>query len=196
MTAAEQSGAIKQLKRLRKKAEVCRYAHSRLMENARCWRCGAEFAIAILTLLLSVMVVIFYREIFPNLDGCLVIGIGVTPILILFVQHMGRIWRWGEKEESHALAVHIWGMWIREADFFEKKIPHLSEDAVQEGMREMERKYVVCMEKVPLIPARKFLCHKIEYRRQRILSEKIDDADENELAEIARHLGCPKSRGR
>lgn len=196
MTEAEKSGAIKQLKRLRKKADQCRYANERMRDGAGGWRRASGILTAVLSFLLSLLAVMLYRDLLPGDDNIWLAGVAILPPLILLIQGVGGVFAWADRESECAAAVHIWGQWIREADFFEKKIPHLSEDAAREGMREMERKYTDCMGKAPLIPARKFLRHKIEYRRQRMLSERIDDADENELAEIARHLDRPKPRGR
>ena len=194
MTEAEQSGAVKQLKRLRRKAELCRHAHERMRDAACFWRGGASILVALLSFLLSALVAMLYREILPGDEKAWLAIVVVLPLLILLVQGVSGAFGWVEKESECAAAIHIWGQWIREADFFEKKIPQISEDALREGMGEMERKYVACMEKTPPIPARKFLRYKVEYRRRRALSEKIDNASEDELAEIGRKLGCAKPR--
>ena len=192
MTEAEQSAAAKQLRRLRDKAELCRYSNERMRDAACFWRRATNCFVATLSFMLSVLAAMLYREVIPGAESAWLGIVVILPPLILLVQGVSGIFGWAEQESECAAAIHIWGQWIREADFFEKNIPRLSEDALREGMDEMGRKYVACMEKAPAIPARKFLCYKVGYRQHRAISEKIDNASEDELAKIGRNLGCAK----
>ena len=192
MTETEQSEVVKQLKRLKNKAELCRYAHEQMRKDACFWRRATSIAVAVLSFFLSVLVIMLYRYILPGDSNAWLVILAVLTPLILLVQSIGSIFGWGEKESQCGTAIHIWGEWIRKADFLEKKIPQISKEVVQEKMAEMEREYVECMGKTPPIPARKFSCYKVEYRQSRMLSEKIDNASDSELADISRELGCRK----
>ena len=194
MNDAEQDGATRQLKRLREKAEFCRYASEQMRDSAYFWRWMTNIAIAILSFALSALVAMLYREILPGDEKAWLAVVVVLPPLVLLIQSVGVVFGWADKEAVYATAIHIWGQWIREADFLGKKIPHLSKDALRDEMDEIGRKYLACMEKAPSIPTRKFLCYKVEYRQQRAMSEKIDNASEDELAEIGRKLGCAKPK--
>lgn len=172
--ASDSSKAAQDLAQLRRKAEVCRYAHSCLMGNAHCWRQLMDILIAMLTLGLSVMVVLFYRKMFPSLQEYLVFGIGITPILILFTQSIGKILGWTKKEADHTLAVHIWGMWIRDASFFMDMQSDPMSETDREKISALQKKYLECMDKTPSIPNRKFLLYKIAHRRRCAMAVKID----------------------
>ena len=164
-----------ELEKLKRKAEICRYAHSRLAESACRRRRCSEVLIATLTLALSVMVVLFYREIFAGLEAYLVFGIGVLPALILFIQTLSNVFGWAKKETDHKLAAHVWGMWIRDASF---NAPLVADaPAAQEKIAELRKKYLECMEQTPLIPNEKFLSYKIAFRRRKILAKKIDGVE-------------------
>ena len=196
MTDAEksrQTEAQKKLGKFKRKAENCRYAHSCLADNIRWWRCFTDIVVAVLTLALSVLVMIFYRtrssnwEMFSGWEDHLAFGIGVLPILILFVQTMGKIFNLAKKETAHDLAIHIWGIWIRDADFFEKTADDPMSEIDREKMSGIQRKYIECMDKTPLIPRKKFLFYKIALRRRMALAEKIDDA-QGENGELLQRL--------
>ena len=153
------------IEKLKKKAELNRHAHSCLADRARCWRRAFEIVVAALTLGLSVMIVLLYREIFPGAEDTLLFGIALIPPLVLFVQALGSVLNWTEREAEHSLAIHIWGIWIRDADDPDKS-PVLRE------------RYQECMEKTPSIPNRKFLFYKIGLKRKIALAKMIDDLDE------------------
>ena len=196
MTDAEKpqkTEAQKRLGKFKRKAEICRYAHSCLADDARWWRRCTNITVAVLTLALSTLVTIFYRakssdwEIFFGQEMFLVFGIGILPIFILFVQTISRIFNWAKREMDHELAVHIWGMWIRDADFFEKTANGLMSEIDRERISGIERKYIECMDKTPLIPGKKFLFYKIALKRRMTLAKKIDDA-EGENGELLKRL--------
>ena len=188
MTDAEQDKKRKELGKFQRKAELCRYAHSCLAENARCGRRIIEITLAGLSLFLSVLVIFFYRDVVPEgWEKCVIIGIGFVPLLILFVQTLGRIFGWAELESQHELAVHIWGMWTRDAGFFADKLSEYSEEIAREKLSVIESKYLECMDKTPLIPPKKFLFYKIALRRRYALATKIDKA-EGENGELLKLL--------
>lgn len=172
--ANELPKAVKDLAKLRRKAEICRYAHSCMMGNARWWRRMMDIVIAVLTLGLSAMAILFYRKMFPAFQEWLVFGIGIVPILILFAQSMGKILGWAKREADHTLAVHIWGMWIRDAGFFMDMKSDPMSEMDREKISTLQKKYLECMEKTPSIPNRKFLLYKIAHRRRCALAAKID----------------------
>ena len=189
MMESEWFEAAKQLKRLRKKAELCRYAHERMRSAACLCRRVTEFVGALLSLLLFGAGLLLYRNADPAYEEWIMLSIVVLPPLALFVQRISRIFGWADKETRCEIAVHLWGQWIREVDFLERQISRISEERARESMYGMEEKYKACMDKTPAIPARNFLGYKSEFRRYRLLSEKIDSADENGLAEIKRKIG-------
>lgn len=189
MTGAEQSGAAEQLKRLRNKAELCRYAHERMRSAACCWRRTAEVIGVLLSFALFAAGLALFRN--PDLarEETLVLAIVVLPPLALLVRQISRIFGWGDRETRCEVAVHLWGQWIREADFLGRRLSRLSEEKARESMSGAEEKYRACMDKTPTIPARKFLRYKIDFRKQLLLSQKIDNADEDGLAVIERGGG-------
>lgn len=163
------------LQKLKRKAEICRYAHSCLADAACWWRRFAEIMIAVLTLLLSATVVLFYRGVFAGHEELLMFVIGIVPILILFVQTLSKTFGWAQKEEDHSLAVHVWGMWIRDTDFLLETKSDPMNASEQERVLELQKKYVYCMDKTPLIPNEKFLFYKIAFKRRQTLAKEIDE---------------------
>ena len=198
MTEIETNNSIpQQLKRLRRKAESCRYAHGRIRTNAKKWRRMVEFIIAVLSLLLSIAGVILYRNIFPDYENITISSMAIVPSLLLFIQTVARIFKWSDKESQSEVAIHVWGQWIRESDFLEKNAHQFSEKELQNHMSDIDKKYIACMEKTPSIPENKFLQYKLDFKKYRLISKKIDDIDENNLTaakkEIERIQKCCKN---
>ncbi|MGI9249605.1 MAG: hypothetical protein ACR2PR_00160 [Pseudohongiellaceae bacterium] len=167
------------LKNLKQKAELCRYAHSCLAGHARWWRRTMDIVIASLTLVLSVMVVFFYRGTVSEYNTYLIICIGLLPPFIFFTQNLNRIFGWSQKETSHTLAVHVWGMWIRDVDFFIESASDPMSERDREKSTDIQRQYVECMDKTPPIPNKKFLLYKIALTRRVALAKKIDETRDN-----------------
>ena len=177
-----------QLKRLMRKAELCRYAHGRMMEESRCRRRIVEIIIAVLTCILGGLVAVLYRGISSNHNDWVVLAIAVIPPVLLLTQTIGAIFGFGDQETKCAAAVHIWGQWIREADSLKKIIHSLPLSEAKEKNSNLDEKYIACMKETPPIPNRKFLSYKLCFRKYRTLSEQIDSADESQFPRIKKEI--------
>lgn len=193
MTEPEKLEAVRQLKRLRQKAELCRYAHGRMRGEACVRRRLAEIVGALLSLAVCGLGFALYRDPDLAMREMFLLSIVVLPLLGLFVQRVSRIFGWSDMETRCEIAVNLWGQWVREADFLGGKISRLSEEEAEESMRGVEEKYKACMDKTPPIPERNFLRYKADFFKYKMLSETIDNASERELDEIRRKLGGTKT---
>ena len=173
MTDSPQPDLAQQLKRLKKRAEVSRHAHGREFEIARKWRRWFDFAVAVALFALSVLTIVLYRNLFPEWNNKLMVAIAILPPLMLFVRNISGIFGFAVSETRHEIAVNLWGEWIRECNFLEKKISALGQNA-QERVAMLEAKYVTCMDKTPLLPSNKFLSYKEELANNKQAARKID----------------------
>lgn len=173
MTDSPQPDLAQQLKRLKKRAEVSRHAHGREFEIARKWRRGFDFAVAVALFALSVLTIVLYRNLIPEWNNKLMVAIAILPPLMLFVRNISGIFGFAVSETRHEVAVNLWGEWIRECNFLEKKISALGQNA-QECVAMLEAKYVTCMDKTPLLPSNKILSYKEELANNKQAARKID----------------------
>lgn len=161
------------LKELRRKAELCRFAHSKLRAKNRGWRNGKEFSIVLLSVILSGLIGAYYRKVWEG--ELILLFIFVAPSVITLMQALDHmVFQWTHKFTRHESAVAIWGDWIREADFLEKHIHQYTSDLVGEKMRNIEDKYVGCMAHTEQIPNSKFLKYKRAFREYVLKSKEID----------------------
>lgn len=171
--------SISSIKKLRKKAELCRYCHSSLHRNNQLFLRVKEFSILLLSLLLPLLINLYYREI---LDERVLISALVIPSMILFIQGLDNIlFHWTDKVAEHQASVHIWGEFVREADFVEKNYKD-DEDEINKKM--LHKKYSNCMNNSIMIPNRNFLKCKKGFRKHVLKSKEIDtmtleDMDKN-----------------
>ncbi len=168
------------LKKVRKKAEFCRFSHSELKEKYATCRNWKEFSVVLLSVVLAVLIGFYYRKI---LEGDLILSfIFLLPFAITIVQALDHtVFQWAQKVARHESAVAIWGDWVREADFLEKNIHQYSSDLVDEKMRNIQEKYRNCMDNTEQIPNSKFLKYKKKFKIQVLESEKIDDMSLEDL---------------
>ncbi len=168
------------LKELRKKAEFCRFSHAELKEKYATCQNWKEFSIVLLSVVSAVLIGFYYRKI---LEGDLILSfIFLLPFVITIVQALDHtVFQWTRKVARHESAVAIWGDWIREADFLEKRIHQYSSDLVDEKMHNIQEKYKSCMDSTEQIPNSKFLKYKKKFKEQVLESKKIDEMSLEEL---------------
>ena len=161
------------LKKLRRKAELCRFAHSELKAKYSRWRDLKEFSVVLLSVSLAGLIGFYYRKVF---EGDLVLSlIFILPLVITLVQALDHtIFKWTHKAARHESSVAIWGDWIREADFLEKRLHQYASDMAGEKMQNMQEKYNGCMGNTEQIPNGKFLEYKKKFRAYVLKSKEID----------------------
>ena len=98
------------------------------------------------------MVILFCQQFFI---------LSLATALLQSLDH--TVFKWTHKLARHESAVEIWGGWIREADFFEKRICQYSIDLVNEKMQNLQEKYSNCMSSTDQIPNHKFLKYKKKF---------------------------------
>ena len=168
------------LKKLRRKAELCRFSHSELKEKYSTCRNWKELVIALLSVISAVLIGFHFRGM---LKGDLVQSIiFVLPLVIALVQTIDlTVFQCTRKAARHESAVTIWGDWIREADFIEKRICQYSRGLANEKMQNLQEKYNNCMSSTEQIPNSMFLKFKEKFRTYVLMSKKIDQMSLEEL---------------
>ena len=172
-----QDGEVKSnqelLKKLRKKAELCRFAHSELKARYNKCRNLKEFSVVLLSVGLVALINFYYRGIWT---GDLILSlIFILPLITTIVQALDHtVFQWTHKLTRHESAVAIWGDWIREADFLEKRLHQYASDIAAEKMQNMQEKYNGCMGNTEQIPNGKFLEYKKKFRTYVLKSKEID----------------------
>ena len=162
------------LKKLRKKAEFCRFSHSELKEKYTKLRNWKEFSVILLSVVSAALIGFYYRRILA--DDLVLSFIFLLPFATTIVQSLdSTIFKWTQKVSRHESAVAIWGDWIREADFLEKRIHQYSSNLADEKMHNIQEKYNDCMSNTEQIPNSKFLKYKKDFRVRVLKSKKIDE---------------------
>lgn len=125
------------------------------------------------------------------LDGDLVLSIiFVLSLVITAVQTLDQtVFQWTNKVAAHESAVAIWGDWIREADFLEKRAHQYSSDLLDEKMQTMQEKYNSCMDNTEQIPNSNFLKYKKEFKLYVLKSKKIDQMSVEDLENEKKNEG-------
>ncbi len=168
------------LKKLRGKAELCRFSHSELKARYTLCRNLKEFSVVLLSVLLIALVNFYYRKM---LEGDWILAfIWILPLGITLIQTLDcTVFHWAHKVARHESAVAIWGDWIREADFLEKRIHQYASDLANEKMQNIQEKYNSCMGSTEQIPNNKFLNFKKKFRAHVLKSKKIDGMSLEEI---------------
>ena len=168
------------LKKLKKKAELCRFCHAELKERYSKFRSSREFGVVLLSLISAALIGFYYRRVWT---GELILSlIFLLPLFTAIVQALDNtVFKWSEKVARHESAVAIWGDWIREADFLEKRVDQHSIDVANEKIQNIQDKYIVCMGNTAQIPNAKFLRYKRKFRIQVLTSKEIDEMSLEEL---------------
>ncbi len=161
------------LKKLRSKAELCRYSHSELKAHHLKYRNWKEFLILLFSVLLIALINFYYRKI---LEGDFILFLlCLLPLLITVLQGLDQtIFQWTCKIAKHESAVAIWGSWLREADFLEKRIQQYESNTLDEKMQHLQEKYNICMCNTEQIPNNKFLKYKKKFKLYVLKSKEID----------------------
>ncbi len=168
------------LKKLRKKAELCRFCHAELKERYNNFRSSKEFSVVLLSLVSTALIGFHFRRVWT---GDMILSlIFLLPLLTAIVQALdSTVFKWTEKVARHESAVAIWGGLIREADFLDKCIDQHSIDVANEKIQNIQDKYIVCMGNTAQIPNAKFLRYKRKFRIQVLISKEIDEMSLEEL---------------
>ena len=173
MQESNVKSAEKLLKKLRRKAEICRFAHSEEWEKFKRNRNLKEFTVVLFSVI-SATFVGFYLRGMVNGDLALLI-IFILSLAITLLQSLDHtVFQWAHNLARHESAVEIWGGWIREADFLEKRIQQYSNE-VNERMQSLQEKYSSCMSSTKPIPNSKFLKYKEKFYQYKAQSKKLDD---------------------
>ena len=139
-----------------------------------------EFSVVLLSVISVALIGLYFRG---TLEGDLVLlCIFVLPLVITIVQTLDRkVFLWTHKVTRHESAVTIWGDWIREADFLEKRICQYSSDLANEKMQNIQEKYNGCMSSTEQIPNSRFLKFKKNFKKHVLESQKIDQMSLEDL---------------
>ncbi|MCZ0932932.1 MAG: hypothetical protein OXJ52_07260 [Oligoflexia bacterium] len=162
------------LKKLKRKAELCRFAHSELKAEYKVRRNLKEFSILILSVILVALINLYYRKLLEG-DHILLL-LWVLPLLTTIIQALDHtVFQWTNKAGKHESAVTIWGHWLREADFLEKHIHRYTADIMNEKIQHIQEKYNSCMNSTNQIPNNKFLKYKKRFKMYVLKSQAIDE---------------------
>ncbi len=168
------------LKKLRHKAELNRYAHSRLKETKQATYRRMKFMSLFISILLTLAISIYFRNLISG-DWLLVTMLCLAAVLTLLESLDNTIFRWTDGIMQHENAVQIWGHWIREADYVHEVSSSDESTPIDDEFDKLNQKYIDCMDRTTQIPAKKFLKYKTAYRINRLKSEKIDGMNLEEL---------------
>ncbi len=161
------------IKKLRRKAELCRFSHAELKDEFTRHRNWKEFIVVLLSVTSAALIGIYYRRL---LEGeWILLIVFLLPLIITLIQTLDHtVFKWTHKIALHESSVAIWGDWIREADFLEQQIHEYSDELVNEKMNNIQEKYIRCMGSTEQIPNRRFLEYKLKHRIQVLKSKKMD----------------------
>ena len=168
------------LKKLRHKAELNRYAHSRLKEIKQLIYKGIKFLSLLISILMTLVIGIYFRNLISE-DWVLITMLSFAAVLTLLESLDNTIFHWTDSVMKHETAVQIWGHWIREADYLEKISSSDENPPNDEEFENLKQKYINCMNRTAQITNKKFLKFKVEYKIKRLKSLKIDRMDLEEL---------------
>ena len=181
MTKSQFSPSIELLKKLRGKAELCRYCHANLQAKYEALQRVKEFSIVLLSLLSTALVGLYYRGILGAEPVFLFIFF-LSLFVALFQSLDQTVFCWTDRANKHESAVQIWGAWIRDADFLEKKFPQYAKNVANEKLENMQEKYGDCMSRTPQIPNKKFLKYKMDFKAYVLKSKAIDSMTSGYIA--------------
>ena len=162
------------LKKLRKKAELCRFSHSELKKEYSSIRNWKEFFILILSVILVALINLYYRKLLEG-DYILIL-LWTLPLLITILQGLDHtVFQWTSKAGKHESAIDIWGHFLREADFLEKHMHKYKNDIMNEKIQHIQEKYNSCMDNTNQIPNNRFLKYKKQFKTHLLKSKAIDE---------------------
>lgn len=180
------------LKKLRRKAELCRFCHSELKTKYTVRRNIKEFSIILFSLFLAGLSGLYYRNILIG-DHILAL-IFIIPLVIALIQALDHtIFHWTYKISLHQFSVTIWGNWIRESDLLEKRIDSYSCAEIRGKIESINTKYQNCMENTGQVPNHLFLKYKRKFRYNLLKSKAIDNLELNDFF-FCKLLRCQKTK--
>ena len=161
------------LKKLKRKAELCRFCHSEMRSRYTVFRNLKEFSITLLSLLIAALSGLYYRNILAN--EYVLYAIFLIPLMVALIQALDHtVFHWTTKVASHQAAVTTWGSWIREVDSLEHEFRQHPNVEPDHNFLAIENAYRNCMETTGQIPNRLFLKYKRDFRRHLLKSQSID----------------------
>lgn len=172
MNVTYEEKTVEHLKKLRRKAELCRYSHSKLKEKFQYVRNWKELIITLLALLSAGLIGFYFRGIFS--EEVLLFPFIITLFITLLQTLDNTVFKWTQKLARHESAVEIWGWWIREADFVEKFIQEIPENEKKERIENIIGKYGNCMSNTEQIPNNNFLKFKKNHYQMLLKSKELD----------------------
>ena len=173
VSSNEKTLDLDNLKKLVRKAELCRFCHSKLKSRYTRCRNLKEFSVTLLSLLIAALSGLYYRNILTN--EYVLAAIFLIPLMVAVVQALDHtVFHWTAKISSHQAAVSTWGSWIREAGFLNNNFSQHSIVESNQKLSGIEISYRNCMETTAQIPNRLFLKYKRDFRRHRLKSQSID----------------------
>lgn len=174
---------VNNLRELKQKAEVCRHAHSRLVEQKKLSHKIQKFAIIVISGLLALLLGLENQEI---VNGNWVTIVGLTlPVSIIILESIDNtIFKWSNVIKQHENAVQNWGLWIRKATETENKLLNEPQSITDRKFKKIQKMYRNCMQRSPQIPNKKFLQFKIEQTIKKKKSKEIDSMNLQELEQI------------
>lgn len=179
----KERSAGQQLKNLRDKAELCRYAHDRLHSRYATRQRWAVIFIAVVSFIMTFRVLGYLPSFLDWKEWMPIFGI-VLSASILLVQTLSHTLGWKDKEIAHATSLSIWGQWIHNARFLQHNLSKYSDEKITIKLEEIFEEYERCMKQTEQIPSNKFLIYKAEFKQYRCTSEEIDKCSPEKLDEI------------
>ena len=180
-----------EIEKLARKAEFCRYAHSRLHAYYVRWQSAVAIIIAVISFVMTLRVLGYLDPLREWKEWTPVAGIALSA-LILFVQALSCELEWKGKRVAHATALHIWGQWIHNARSLKEELPKCSDAEAEVKMKNIHAEYGRCMERTEssgaLIPNKCFLAYKAGHKRYLEISQKIDSCSGEQLDDIIKDI--------
>ena len=171
---------LKLLKKLRRKAELCRFCHSELKAKYAKCRNRKEFSVVLVSVVSATLIGFYYRGMIAS--EWVLAFIFILPLVTTILQALDcTVFQWTCKMTQHESSVAIWGDWIREANYLEECILQHSNSLVHEKIQNIQEKYRYCMGNAEQIPSNKFLDYKKRFRAYKLKSEKIDQMSLEEI---------------
>ena len=190
MTEADPKFAL-EIKKLQRKADLSRYAHSRLHARYVAWQNAVVVLIAIISFVMTLRVLGYLDPLREWKEWMPVAGI-ILSALILFVQALSYGLAWKEKGVAHATALQIWGQWVHSVRSLKEALPKCSDAEAEAKMKNIHAEYGRCMERVEssraLIPNKCFLTYKAEFKRYVETSKNIDSCSADQLDGIIKDI--------
>lgn len=137
---------LKDLKKLRHKAELSRDINSRLKEKFQSHLSWKKFGTVSLSTTLTLVIGLYYRELLSG--EWVTIAVLALPIIVVMLETLDNtIFRWVDKINGHESAVQIWGSWIRKANFLDEEWLSKEDSVRDEELKKLQREYIDCMDR-------------------------------------------------